>query len=134
MFSAMLLSISIVAFAQFALFYWRAVLAGVAGQPVSSQVLEAAHVSDGELSGKHFEVLAELHDLTPDTQSSPGGLGLVRLYYKAMQLIRNVAGSRLASLAKWADQESMLCAKYAAVRIDRRLQANMALAATVRSC
>jgi hypothetical protein len=133
MFSAMLLSISIVAFAQFALFYWRAILAGVAAQPVSNQVLEAAHVDDGELSGKHFEVLAELHDLTPDTQSSPGGLGLVRLYFSALQLIRSLAGSRLASLSQWADRESLLCARYAAVRIDRRLQANLALAATIRS-
>ncbi len=33
MFSAMLFLISIVALSQFALYYWRAVLAGVAAQP-----------------------------------------------------------------------------------------------------
>jgi len=42
MFAAMLFAISTVALAQFALYYWRAVLAGVAGQPVSESVLAAA--------------------------------------------------------------------------------------------
>jgi len=44
MFSAMLLAISIVALSQFGLYYWRAVLAGVAAQPVSDRVLVAAQV------------------------------------------------------------------------------------------
>jgi hypothetical protein len=35
MFAAMLFAISIVALTQFGLYYWRAVLAAVAGQPVS---------------------------------------------------------------------------------------------------
>jgi hypothetical protein len=134
MLSAMLLSISIVALAQFALYYWRAVLAGVAAQPVSSRVLEAAHVEHGELSGKDFHVLAELHDLTPDMQSGPGGLGTVRLYYRVVQMIGVLAGSRLSSVSAWAERESMVCARYAAVQIDRRLEANLALAATIRSC
>src|SRR5207245_2140132 len=37
MFSAMLFTVSIVALSQFALYYWRAVLAGVAAQPVSDR-------------------------------------------------------------------------------------------------
>jgi hypothetical protein len=38
MFSAMLFTISLVAMAQFALCYWRAVLTGVAAQPIPSQI------------------------------------------------------------------------------------------------
>src|SRR2546425_6688683 len=41
-FSTMILAISITALAQFALYYWRAVLAGVAAQPVSERTLAAA--------------------------------------------------------------------------------------------
>ena len=41
MLSVMILAISIVALAQFALYYWRAVVTGVAAQPVSGQVLAA---------------------------------------------------------------------------------------------
>ena len=133
MFSAMLLTISVVALSQFALYYWRAVLAGVAAQPVSGRVLEAAHVADGELRGRDFQVLAELHDLTPDLQAGPGGLGLVRLYYKFVEAISQVAG-RLPSVTEWADRERMICARYAAVQIDRRMQANLAMAAAIRSC
>lgn len=134
MFSAMLLTISVVALSQFALYYWRAVLAGVAAQPVSGRVLEAARMSNGELSGQDFQVLAELHELTPDLQTRPGGLGWVRLYYRMVDAIGKLAGNRLPSISNWADRESIVCARYAAVQIDRRMQANLALAAAIRSC
>ena len=39
MFAAMIFAIAIVALFQFALYYWRAVLTGVASQTVSNQVL-----------------------------------------------------------------------------------------------
>jgi len=54
MFAAMLFAISIVALAQFALYYWRAVMAGVASQPVSSAVFEAVHVPEEQLRGAAF--------------------------------------------------------------------------------
>jgi hypothetical protein len=134
MFSAMLLAISTVALGQFALFYWRAIVAGVAAEPFSSRVLEAAHVTGGELSGKHFDVLAELHDLTPDLRPSQAGLGFVRAYYKAVRLIGTLSANFVPAVSAWADREGVLCARYAAVQIDRRLQANLALAASIRSC
>jgi len=134
MFSAMLLAISTVALAQFALFYWRAIVAGVAAEPVSGRVLEAVHVAGGELSGKDFDVLAELHELTPDLRPSQAGLGFVRVYFKAVQLVGALAANSLPAVSAWAEREGMLCARYAAVQIDRRLQANLALAASIRSC
>jgi len=47
MFSAMLLTISVVALSQFAVYYWRALVVGVASQPVSERILEAARIHDG---------------------------------------------------------------------------------------
>lgn len=134
MFSAMLLTISIAALAQFGLYYWRAVLAGVAAQPVSGRVLEAARVDAGELHGRDFQVLAELHDLTPDLRQSPGGLGLVRFYYKVIHAIGRLAENRVTIVSEWAERERVICARYAAVQVDRRMQANLALAAAIRSC
>jgi hypothetical protein len=134
MFSAMLFAISIVALTQFALYYWRAVLAGVAAQPVSERVLEAVHVENGGLTGRDFEKLVGLHDLTPDLNPDRGGLGLVRLYYHVIDGFSALASSRIPALASWIEQERTICARYAAVQIDRRLQANMALAASLRSC
>jgi hypothetical protein len=134
MFSAMLFAISIVTLAQFALYYWRAVLAGVAAQPVSDRLLAAMSVENGSLTGRDFEKLADLHELTPDLNPDRGGLGLVCLYYNLIGAVSALASSRIPALAAWIEQERTICARYAAVQIDRRLQANLALAASLRSC
>jgi hypothetical protein len=134
MFSAMLLAISIVALSQFALYYWRAVLAGVAAQPVSDRVLVAAQVENGRLTPKHFQTLAGLHDLTPDLYPNRGGLGLVRLYYHAIEGLDALIGKKFPALAAWSERERVICARYAAVQVGRRLQANLDLAASLRSC
>ncbi len=134
MFSAMLLTISVVALSQFAAYYWRALVVGVASQPVSERVLEAARVQDGELTGQHFAVFAELHELTPDLRPGLRGIGLVRMYYHAVRAFGKIAGRFSDSVAQWTERERVLCARYAAVQIDRRLQANLALAASIRSC
>jgi hypothetical protein len=129
MFAAMLFAISIVALSQFAVYYWRAVLAGVAALPVSDRVLAAAHLEDGRFLPKHFETLAGLHDLTPDLQPKQGGLGLVRVYYRLLQGL-----GMLPMLTAWSERERVICARYAAVQVGRRLQANLDLAASLRSC
>src|SRR5947199_9936607 len=101
MFSAMLLAISIVALSQFALYYWRAVLAGVAAQPVSDRVLVAAQVEDGRLTPQHFQTLAGLHGLTPDLYPNRSGLGLVRAYYRLVQVLDAFLGERAPCVAMW---------------------------------
>lgn len=134
MFSAMLLAISIVALSQFALYYWRAVLAGVAAQPVSDRVLVAAHVDNGRLMPQHFQTLAGLHDLTPDLHPNRGGLSLVRAYYRVIEGLDAFLGKKIPAFAAWSESERVICARYAAVQVDRRLQANLDLAASLRSC
>jgi hypothetical protein len=134
MFPAMLFAISIVALSQFAVYYWRAVLAAVAGQPVSEHILVAARVRNGQVTGQDFETLAGLHALTPDLRPGRNGLGLVRFYVRIVDTIRDVAGLRIPAIAAWSEHELAICARYAAVQIDRRLQANLELAAALRSC
>jgi hypothetical protein len=134
MLAVMLFAISIVALSQFAVYYWRAVLTAVAGQPVSEQVLAAARVENGHVTGHDFGTLVGLHDLTPDLHPGRSGLGLVRLYYRLVDGIAAVAGRRMPAVAAWSERELAICARYAAVQIDRRLQANLQLAASLRSC
>jgi len=134
MFAAMLFAISIVALAQFALYYWRAVLAGVASQPVSSDVFEAVHVPEAELRGSDYEKLASLLELTPELQSAGGGLGSVGVYYKVVGKMAELFGSISPAIGMWSEQERVLCARYAAVLVERRLEANLAQAASLRSC
>lgn len=134
MFAAMLLAVSIVALSQFALYYWRAILAGVAAQPVSDRVLEAARVERGNVGANDFDTLAGLHDLTPELQPARGGLAMVRLYFRAVEMLETLVGRFVPSVAVWGQRERAICARYAAVQIDRRLQANLELAASLRSC
>ncbi len=134
MFAAMLFAISVVALFQFALFYWRAVLAGAAAHPVSDRVLAAARVESGRLSSQDFDLLAGLHDLTPNLDPSSGSLTVVRAYYRVIEGLAGLAGKHMPGLAAWCERETAICARYAAVQIDRRLQANLALAASLRSC
>src|SRR5216684_2581711 len=105
MFAAMLFTISIVALSQFGLYYWRAVLSGVAAQPVSDRVLSAAHVENGRVTSQDFETLAGLHELTPDLYPNRGGLGLVRFYYRAATAVEYILSPHVALPTLPADGE-----------------------------
>ena len=134
MFAAMLFAISIVALSQFALYYWRAVLTAVAGQPVSENVLAAASIENRRVTGNDFETLAGLHELTLNLTPVSRSLGLVRSYFRIVDAMSAVAGKRMPALAAWCDQELTTCAQYAAVQIEYRLRSNLELAASMRSC
>src|SRR6266849_6954285 len=134
MFAAMLFAISIVALSQFAAYYWRAMLAGAAAQPVSERVLVAAGVENGQVTGHDFQTLLSLHHVTPELSSGSSGLRSVRLYYFIVDAIGALARTRMPAIAAWSEREAAVCARYAAVQIDRRLQANLELAASLRSC
>jgi hypothetical protein len=134
MFAAMLFAISIVALTQFAAYYWRAMVAGAAAQPVSDRVLAAAGVQNGQVTGQDFPALLGLHDLTPELRAGGSGLGLVRLYYGLVDAIAALVGRSMPAVGAWSQRELAVCARYAAVQIDRRLQANLELAASLRSC
>jgi len=134
MFSAMLFAIALVALAQFALYYWRAVLSGVASQPISSRVLDALQVEETGLCAADFEKLATLLDLTPELENNHDGLGFVPAYYKIVGKIGDLLGHFSPALSNWSEQERVLCARYAAVQIEHRLAANLAQAASIRSC
>ena len=133
MFSAILFSIAVVALFQFALYYWRAVLTGVASQPISNRILEAANLEEPQLSGAHFPKLAGLYALTPELKSTGGGLGFVGLYYHLTGKLAPIFGRIMPSAISWGEREQLLCARYAAVQIGRRLEMNLAQAASLRS-
>ena len=134
MFAAMLFAISIVALSQFGAYYWRAMLAGAAAQPVSERILEAAGVQNGQLTGQDFPALLGIHNVTPELRSGGKGLGLVRGYYALVDGIASRVGRSMPAVAAWSQRELTVCARYAAVQIDRRLQSNLELAAALRSC
>ena len=134
MFAAMLFAISAVAVTQFGMYYWRAVLASVASQPVSESVLAAISAENRPLQAADFVQFAGLHAMTPDLTPRGRGLAMVRFYYGLTRALNMMVGVRVPAVAQWIEQEGTICARYAAVQIDHRLQANMELAAALRSC
>jgi len=130
----MLFAISTVAITQFGMYYWRAVLASVASQPVSESVLAAISAENRPLQAADFLQFAGLHAMTPDLTPRGRGLAMVRFYYGLTRALNMMVGVRVPAVAQWIEQEGTICARYAAVQIDHRLQANMELAAALRSC
>jgi hypothetical protein len=128
MIAVVLFTVSAIALGQFALYYWRAVLAGVASQPLSERLKEASGIDCEALGSEDFGVMMKLHDLTPGLREHNEGLRTVRLYYNALKTM-----SRIPRVADWANREMTTCARYAAVVLDRRLTANMECAAEIRS-
>jgi hypothetical protein len=106
----------------------------VASLPVSDRVLQAAHLESGEFCGADFEKLVSLHGMTPELQSGNSNLGLVGVYYRIVRNMGAAFGKMSPSVVNWSERESVLCARYAAAQIERRLQSNLVQAASIRSC
>jgi hypothetical protein len=105
----------------------------MASLPISSRVLEAAHVDETTLGGNDFEKLASLHQLTPALKEGKNGLGLVRVYYRMICRAESLFGDLSPMITNWSERERLLCARFAAVQIERRLQSNLIQAASIRS-
>jgi hypothetical protein len=86
------------------------------------------------VTGEDFATFATLHELTPTLDPRGRGLGFVKTYYSIVNKVATFANNRLPGLVSWCDQERAVCARYAAVQIDMRLQLNMETAEAYRSC
>jgi len=102
-------------------------------EAVSEGVLAAARVDNRLVTGEDFETFASLHELTPTLDPRAGGLGFVKTYFSIINKVATMASDRLPGLASWCDAERTVCAKYAAVQIDMRLQLNLEMAASYSS-
>ncbi len=133
MIAIILLAISGAALGQFALYYWRSVVSGVAAQPVSDRVWKAAGLEGASVGPADFHTVMGLHELTPSLRDGDGSLGAVRAYYSVVEALGRLAGFRLPAVAAWTEREMTTCSRYVAVLVDRRLERNMACAAEMRS-
>lgn len=133
MFSLLLLTLSVAAMAQFGLYYWRSLVAGIAAQPVSDRICEAAGLKHQVPAAEDFAALLSLHRLTPDLEGPAGNLTALQVYYSAMAAISNLAKSSVPAAARWASNEMSTCSRYVAVLVGQRLESNLACAAAIRS-
>jgi hypothetical protein len=128
MMAAIIFTVSVVAFAQFGLYYWRATISGIAAQAISERIRVAAGITHIGIGPRDFRNIIILKDLSPDLQGAQGSFTAIRAYYAAVEKV----GSIVPAMAKWANAEMATCSRYAAVLMDQHLERNMVCAAQVR--
>jgi hypothetical protein len=120
--------VSVVAFAQFGLYYWRATISVVAAQAISDRIRVAAGITHDGIRAQDFRNIIILKDLSPDLRGTKVGFRAIRAYYSLVEKL----GSFVPGLASWADSEMATCSRYVAVLMDQHLERNMAFAAQAR--
>jgi hypothetical protein len=128
MIPAIIFAVSVVAFAQFALYYWRATISGIAAQAISDRIRVAAGITHDGIGAQDFRSILILKDLSPDLRGPHGSFAAIRAYYAVVEKL----GSIVPAMASWANTEMATCARYVAVLMDQHLERNMACAAQVR--
>ncbi len=133
MFAALIFVISVAMMAQFAIFFWRANMLAIAAEPISESFASAQASFKPGADSTGFDTFAALSKICP-------GIGLVtlklwpaRAYYQGMRLLTSICSAVLPRGTSWAHQEMAFCSRYIAVSIDRRLMANQAYLAAMRS-
>jgi len=128
MIAAILFMVSAVALVQFALYYWRAIISGVATQPISERIRTAAGITAPQICAQDFHSILSLHDLSPDLRGPNGSFIGVRAYYSVVEKL----GKLIPAMASWANAEMLTCSRYVAVLVDQHLERNVACAAQMR--
>jgi len=126
--STLMLVVSVAVGAQFFLGYWRALLAGMAAQPLSDKFFVAAGFQRASLQAQDFGKLLSLHRLMPDVKKAPNTVWRLRVHYSAVKMLGG-----LPAVGEWAQKEMAVCANCLAVLVDQRLLMNLACAAEARS-
>ena len=128
MIATILFFVSVVAFGQFATYYWRASIADTSRTPVSNRVRIAAGISTTSLSSRDFRAILNVHDLTPNLRGPAGKFRAIRAYYSVVESL----GRFIPSVTDWAEAEMTMCSHCVAVLVDQQLERNMACADRMR--
>lgn len=131
MYSALILVISVVALLHFSVWYWRALMAGVACEDLSEQMRDLT--SGGSVGPDDFFALVCMRKMCPDLAHKGKRIGLVSAYYRALSLLRSTLGAIVPSVTGWANREMATCSRYVAVVTDQRLRGNQAQLAQIHS-
>jgi len=128
MIAVIICAVSVAAFAQFGLYYWRATISEVAAQAISERIRVAAGITHASIGAQDFHNILILKDLSPDLGGQNVSFGAIRTYYSLVDKLRRI----VPGIANWAESEMATCSRYVAVQMDQHLERNMACAAQVR--
>ena len=129
MIAAIIFLVSMVGFAQFGLYYWRATISGIAAQAISERIRTAAGITHDGIAAQDFRNIMILKDLSPDLRGPSGNFTVIRSYYSVVKTL----GRIIPAMANWANGEMATCSRYVAVLMDQHMERNMICAAQVRS-
>src|SRR5260370_34092704 len=109
MIAAILLFVSIVAFCQFGLYYWRVTIANISAQQVSDRVRIAAGITTPSARSRDFRAILNVLELAPTLGNNSGTCRGVRVYYSVLKKIGNL----IPAVTDSAQAEMDMCSRYA---------------------
>jgi len=125
MLATILVLVILFEFGQLELLYWRTKIAKISTHPISDRVRAAAGISSQAIGAQDFRSLLSLHEHAPGLHGPSGNFRVLNNYYKVVEKL----GRLIPASAEWANAEMSICAKYAAVIVDQRLERNITRAA-----
>lgn len=128
MIPAVIFVVSLGAFVQFGLYYWRATISSIAAQAIPDRIRVAAGIMHNSIEAQDFRSLIILKDLSPDLRGPNGSFMAIRMYYSVVEKL----GKIIPTMANWANTEMTTCSRYVAVLMDQHLERNMVAASQVR--
>ena len=128
MIGAIILTVSLVALGQFGLYYWRAMLSGVAAHAISDRIRIAAGIPASAIGARDFHKILILNDLSPDLRGPGGSFRVIRTYYSIVEKLGKIA----PAMAAWSNAEMTICSRYVAVLMDQHMERNMVCASQMR--
>lgn len=130
MIAAFILVVAMVALGQFAIYYWRALLAGMAAEPLSQQARELT----GETPGSgDLELMLCFQKMCPELERGGREPWAVKLYGRMLAVLRRACDALLPAMGDWAGREMAVCSRYVAVMLDQRMTRNQNAMAAMRS-
>lgn len=134
MIAALILVMSVVALAQFAIAQWRSMWMTVAAQPLTDYVQAATGISDAAISENDFDLFVRTSEqLSPSAQEGNLWLREVSIYYRVIRALDGMCAEQISGLSDWAKNELVACSRYAAAVLDQRLNSSFTCAAEIRS-
>src|SRR5579862_2209921 len=100
MIPAIIFVISVVACVQFAVLYWRAMMHGIAAQPVSGRIMTAMKLAGRSVERTDFRPILGVYEMAPDLRGFHKPLGVIRCYYWIVEK----AGSLSPAIQGWANR------------------------------
>ncbi len=123
MIAALMLVFSCVALVQFFMSYCRSILLSYASIELSAATRQAIGLEPSQIRGEQFRRLLGLARSAPDPGDDKWDMRVVSIYYALVRAAALLISPFVPVVRKWTQQQSKMCAYFAAAALDRRIAA-----------